>query len=116
MNLWSHLAARSLATLTLPGSATRGISAVALFAAVQLADGILTLAGVARFGPGMESNPILSVSMMTLGPGATLSIAKLVAVALATVLHGARSHLALALLTVFYVFAAVLPWTWLLSL
>jgi hypothetical protein len=116
MQLSAHLAARSLATLTLPGSATRGIATVALFAAVQLADGILTLAGVARFGPGMESNPLLSISMMTLGAGAALSIAKLMAVALATVLHGARSHLALALLTVFYVFAAVLPWTWLLSL
>jgi len=53
---------------------------------------------------------------MTLGPGAALSNSKLVALALATVIHGAPSHLALALLTVFYVFAAVLPWTWLLSL
>jgi len=74
MNLTTHLAARSLATLTLPGSATRGISAVALFAAVQLADGILTLAGVARFGPAMESNPLLSLSMVTLGAGTALSM------------------------------------------
>jgi hypothetical protein len=110
----ARIQARSLATLTLPGSATRGISAVALFAAVQVADGILTLAGVARFGPAVESNPLLSLSITALGAGAAVSIAKLVAVALATVLHGAGSHLALALLTIFYVFVAVLPWTWLL--
>jgi Flp pilus assembly protein TadD len=116
MVLSMSLAVRSLATLTLPRSATRGISAVALFAAVQVADGIQTLAGVARFGPEMESNPILSLSMMTLGAGAALVIAKLAAVALATFLHFAHSHLTLALLTVFYVFAAVLPWTWMLSL
>jgi hypothetical protein len=107
--------ARSLATFTLPGSATRGISTLALFAAVQVADGIVTLAGVARFGLGVESNPILSASMTALGAGATLSIAKLAAVAFATVLHVTRSHLILALLTVFYVFAALLPWTWLLA-
>jgi len=108
--------AHSLATLTLPGSATRGISAVALFAAVQMADGILTFAGVARFGPAVESNPILSLSIMAVGAGTALSIAKLAAIMLATVLHGTRSHLLLALLTVFYVFVAVLPWMCLLSL
>jgi hypothetical protein len=106
--------ARSFATLTLPGSATRGMSAVALFAAVQVADGILTLAGVARFGPAVESNPILSASMMALGAAPALSIAKIMAVLLATVLHGARCHLMLALLTILYVFVALLPWTVLL--
>jgi uncharacterized protein DUF5658 len=105
---------QALATLTLPGSATRGISAVALFAAVQMADGILTLTGVARFGLSVESNPILSLSIMAVGAGTALSIAKVAAVMLAIVLHGTRSHLVLALLTVFYVFVAVLPWTWLL--
>jgi hypothetical protein len=106
--------ARSLATITLPGSSTRAFSALALFAAVQFADFALTLAGVARFGPDAESNPILSVSMVTLGTGTALSIAKLLAVALAFVLHTARLHTALALLTIFYVFVAVLPWMWLL--
>ena len=100
----------SLITLTLPGSATRGIAAVALFAAVQAADGILTLAGVARFGMSVESNPLIALSMMIFGAAPTLSFAKLGAVVLATVLHGVRWHLALALLTIFYVFVAVLPW------
>ena len=105
---------RTFATLTLPGSATRGLAAVALFAAVQVADGALTLAGVARFGPAVESNPLLAMSIAALGAGASLSVAKTTAILLATLLHGARCHLALALLTILYVFAAVLPWTSLL--
>ena len=40
----------------------------------------------------------------------TLSIAKTFAVAMAMRLHGAGCHLTLALLTVFYVFVAMLPW------
>lgn len=109
-------AAYSLVTVTLPGSNTRGISALALFAAVQVADGILTLVGISRYGPAMEFNPMLSLSITALGPGTALSIMKVGAVALATILHGTRSHLALAILTVFYVFFAVLPWVWVLSL
>jgi len=101
---------RTFATLTLPGSATRGLAAVALFAAVQVADGVLTLAGVARFGPAVESNPLLAMAIAALGAGASLSLAKTMAILLATLLHGARCHLALALLTVLYVFAALVPW------
>lgn len=94
-----------------PTAATRGMAAVALFIAVQIADGFLTVAGVARFGPAMESNPMLSLSIAAVGAGATLSIAKAIAVVLGTVLHRHRCHRTLALLTLFYVFAAVLPWT-----
>lgn len=107
--------ARVLATTTLPGSTTRGIAAVALFTAVQFADGVLTMAGVARFGLAVESNPLLSASMTAVGAGVTLSVAKAIAVLLATVLHGLRCHLAIVLLTLFYVFAAVIPWASLLG-
>lgn len=100
--------------LPLPGSTTRGIATVALFAAVQVADGVLTLAGVARFGPTVESNPILAQSIVAIGPATTLAIAKAIAVLLGTILHATRWHLALVLLTLFYVFAAVIPWTSLL--
>jgi hypothetical protein len=102
------------AVSTLPGSSTRGVAALALFAAVQLADGVLTFTGVARFGPAVESNPLLAFSMSTFGAGTTLSIMKALAVGLAVILHRTRSHFALACLTVLYVFAAVLPWAWLL--
>ncbi len=103
-------AGSSPVTTTLPGSTTRGIAAVALFTAVQLADGVLTAEGVARFGLGFESNPVISLLIAAIGAGATLSIAKMVAVAMAVRLHGGGNHLTLALLTVFYVFVAVLPW------
>jgi len=102
--------ARTIAA-SLPGSTRRGLIAVALFTAVQIADGILTVAGVARFGPGMESNPLLAASIAAVGAAATLSIAKAVAVVLGTVLHRHRCHCTLALLTVFYAVVAVLPWT-----
>src|SRR5262249_53067643 len=109
-----HMAARnrlvSLATLTISGSATRGIAAVALFAAVQAADGILTLAEVGRFGPSADSDPLMALWRMMLGADPTLSIAKIAAVLLGVVLHGVRWHGTLALLTIFYVFVAVLPW------
>jgi hypothetical protein len=106
----AHEIVRSLAMTTLPGSATRGIAAVALFTAVQLADAILTAEGVARFGLGFESNPLIALLITAVGVGTTLSIAKIIAVAGAMRLHGRGCHLALALFTVFYVFAAVLPW------
>jgi hypothetical protein len=87
------------------------MAAVALFVAVQIADGVLTFAGIARFGPAVESNPLLALSIASLGAGATLSIAKSLAVVFGLILHRVGCHLALALLTVLYVFAAVLPWT-----
>ena len=108
--VWARAIAGSLARTTLPGSATRGIAAVALFTAVQLADGILTAEGVARFGLDFESNPVIAMLIAALGAGFTLSIAKTFAVAMAMRLHGEGCHLTLALLTVFYVFVAVIPW------
>ena len=108
--VWARAIARSLARTTLPGSATRGIAAVALFTAVQLADGVLTAEGVARFGLAFESNPVIAMLIAAVGAGFTLSIAKTFAVAMAMRLHGAGCHLTLALLTVFYVFVAMLPW------
>lgn len=104
-----------LVRATLPGSKTRGLAAVALFSAVQLADGVLTAEGVARFGLAMESNPVIAMSIAAVGAGATLSIAKMIAVGGAIGLHGCRCHLILALLTIFYVLVAVLPWTSLLA-
>ncbi len=100
---------------TLPGSGTRSISPVALFVAVQIADAFLTIAGVARFGPAMEGNPVLSRSMMLLGTGATLWGAKIFAVACGAVLHRLGRHVVLSLLTILYVFAAIVPWSLILA-
>ena len=86
------------------------MSLLALFAAVQLADGIMTFAGVESFGPSAEGNPVLFFYITTFGAGATLVGAKSLAIALATTLHLRAHHLALVVLTVVYVLAAIGPW------
>jgi hypothetical protein len=96
---------------TLPGSTTRAISPVALFVAVQIADAFLTVAGVSRFGMAMEGNPVLLRSMMLLGPSTTLLGAKSIAVLCGGILYRCERHLILALLTIVYVFGAIVPWS-----
>ena len=105
----------SLASATLPGSRTRSIAVVALFVAIQIADGVLTLEGVTRFGPGAEANPVLAASILMFGLGAAVLSAKIAAVALAALLSATRAHLPLALLTLLYVMGAVVPWMLVLS-
>ena len=107
---------QSMVSGTLPGSRTRGFAIVALFAVIQAADLVLTLAGISRFGILIESNPLLAASMRVVGAASVLFLAKGVAVALATVLHVARAYLVLASLTVLYVFSALIPWALTLSL
>ncbi len=101
---------------TLPGSQTRALWAFALFAAIQLADGALTAAGVAQFGAGIEANPLLAFVATGAGFGATLVAAKLAAIGFAAVLYVQARHLTLAVLTLAYVVGAVMPWTFLLAL
>jgi hypothetical protein len=98
-----------------PVSPTREPSAFALFAAVQIADACSTAAGVAHFGAMVEANPILHFFMATFGVTAALLIWKIVALAGGVVLHVNARHLALVVLTVGYVYAAILPWAWLLA-
>jgi hypothetical protein len=106
--------ARMMISQTLPGSSTRAISAVALFVAVQIADAFLTAAGVSRFGMPMEGNPVLLRSMMLLGPSATLWGAKSIAVLCGGILYRCERHLILTLLTIVYVFGAIVPWSMIL--
>lgn len=81
------------------------------FFVVQALDGALTYLGVSRWGPGIEANPLLSSAMAYAGIGASLAAAKSVAIAFGIVLHLYRVHTIVALLTVFYVAAAIVPWT-----
>jgi hypothetical protein len=109
------VAARLRLTDRLPHSQTRALWALGLFVAVQLADGVLTSLGIARFGLGVEANPLLVRSMSLFGCGLSLAIAKTVAIAGGVVLHLYSYHLVLAMLTVGYVFATVLPWALILG-
>jgi len=95
----------------LPGSETRAIWTLALFVAIQVADGVLTAAGVAQFGTRIEGNPLIHFAAEGAGFGATIVVAKLFAVSCATLLHLQARHLALAVLTLAYVVAAIVPWT-----
>jgi hypothetical protein len=91
-----------------------GDLALVLFVLVQLLDGVLTYAGVRIWGPGIEANPLISSAMMSAGPGISLASAKLIAVACGLILYIHQTHRVVALLTVFYVAAAIVPWTALL--
>jgi hypothetical protein len=99
----------------LPGSETRAIWTLALFAVVQLADGALTAAGVAQFGPRAEANPLIHFAAEEAGLGAALIAAKLFAISCATLLYFQARHLALAVLTLAYVLGAIVPWTIMLA-
>lgn len=108
-------AACRIFTQRLPDSNTHAFWALALFVSVQIADGILTAVGIGRFGAGIEANPILVRSMMAVGSTPALCAAKSIAIGAGTLLHAYSYHLVLAVLTVAYVFATILPWTLLLN-
>ena len=102
---------RSRLTVQLPGSNTPAITLLALFTAVQVIDAMLTRTGIHRFGTSIEANPLLALSFAHFGTGATLGAAKLFAVACALVLHLRSHYLILSVLTLFYVYGAIIPWS-----
>lgn len=91
-----------------------GDVALTLFLLAQCFDGVFTYVGVASFGPSVEANPIIVALMTTFGQGVALTGAKIVAAVLGVGLHLRQVHSAVALLTGFYVAAAIVPWTALL--
>ena len=91
-----------------------GDFAVLAFLVAQSLDGVLTYVGVATFGIHVEANPIVAGMMTSLGHGAGLMTAKIVAGVLGICLHIFEIHAALAMLTGFYIMVAVAPWTLLL--
>ena len=91
-----------------------GDVALVLFLLAQCLDGALTYVGVVSIGPWIEANPIISALMAHFGHGAGLAGAKVVASGLGIYLHVWGLHAAVALLTAFYVAAAIVPWTALL--
>jgi hypothetical protein len=81
------------------------------FVLVQCLDGVFTYLGVRMWGPGIEANPIISSAMTFAGLGVGLAGAKLIAVGFGIVLHLRRTHVIVAILTAFYLAAAIVPWT-----
>lgn len=82
-----------------------------IFLLAQCFDGVFTYVGVITFGVSIEANPVLVALMAALGQGPALMAAKLLASALGICLHLREVHGAIALLTLFYLAAAILPWT-----
>lgn len=93
-----------------------GNVAVVAFLCAQACDGVLTYVGLAVLGPHMEGNPIIAGLMGVMGAGPALASVKLTAGSLGCLLHLFGAHRLLALLTLIYLGAAVLPWTVLLWL
>jgi hypothetical protein len=85
-------------------------STLLAFIAVQCADAYLTVVGIARFGFDVEANPILAWYVTAFGAGTALIGAKTVAVACAATLWAGGRQRTLAVLTVLYVVAAIVPW------
>jgi hypothetical protein len=83
---------------------------VVAFLLMQCLDGVFTYLGIGIWGPGIEANPLLSTAMTVTGVGAGVAGAKLVAIGFGIVLHLQRVHNVVALLTVIYFGAAILPW------
>jgi Na+/melibiose symporter-like transporter len=81
-----------------------------LFLAFQAADGLMTYGAASVFGTAAEGNPIIATWMQLLGVGPTLVLAKLASSAGGILLYWRGVHLALAGVTAFYAFGAVIPW------
>jgi len=89
---------------------------IVIFLLAQCFDGVFTYVGVQTFGMEIEANPLIAGLMLHFGQGPGLLGAKVVAAALGIALHVRRVHGAVALLALFYLGAAVMPWTAILFL
>jgi hypothetical protein len=86
------------------------------FLATQVLDGLLTYRGIRDYGLGieLEGNPLIALAMSAFGVRVALILAKTLASVFGIILHTHRYHRVLALLTAFYVVAAIGPWVLLL--
>ena len=93
-----------------------GNTVIVLFFIAQALDGALTYVGVSTLGRDIEGNPLLHWLMGAAGSGPALALAKLAAAGFGMVLHLASVHRAVAVLTLLYMSAAVVPWVAVLAL
>ena len=110
LRTWSYRA------LAFTQSERFGNTVIILFFLAQALDGGLTYIGVTALGRDVEGNPLLHWLMGAAGDGPALALAKLAAAGFGIVLHMASVHRAIALLTLLYFSAAVVPWMAVLAL
>lgn len=89
---------------------TWGELAILAFFVVQAMDAAFTYWGVAAHGQQIEANPLLASLMWSIGEGPALASAKLAAAGCGMFLHLTQVHRVVAVLTAFYVCAAIVPW------
>lgn len=83
----------------------------AAFLLTQVLDGVLTYVGVSIFGIAAEGNPILAWLMTSYGEAIALTGAKVVAALCGIALYLLAVDRLLAILTLVYIGAALVPWT-----
>jgi hypothetical protein len=103
----------SAAARALEPNARFGNIAVVCFVVVQCLDGVLTYLGVHIWGPAIEANPLVRMSLSLGGVGVGLTMAKMVAIGFGVILHLRQVHGIVVFLTAFYLAVAILPWTFL---
>ena len=89
---------------------TFGDVVLVAFLLAQACDGVLTYVGVSTYGIRIEGNPLLGWLMSSFGQGVALAAAKTTAGIFGIALHLTAVHRIVAVLTAFYVAAAVVPW------
>ncbi len=94
-----------------PLSSHFGDLALVAFLLVQGLDGFFTYIGVSTYGLDIEANPLVSALMTYFGEAGGLVGAKAVASGLGICLYFCEVHAVVALLTGFYLTAAIAPWT-----
>ena len=93
-------------------SLSKGELAILAFFVAQALDAAFTYWGVAVHGRSIEGNPLMASLMFSIGEGPALASAKVMAAGCGMILHLTQVHRIVAVLTAFYVCAALLPWMW----
>jgi hypothetical protein len=81
-----------------------------IFLIAQVLDALLTYDGVSRLGIDVEMNLLLANGMRAIGPGPTLTAAKLVACLCGFFLYSTARHRTLAVAAGLSIGVAVVPW------
>jgi uncharacterized membrane protein len=88
-----------------------GDAVLVFFLLSQMTDAVFTYVGISTFGPSIEANPLVASQIAVFGAGITLIVMKTMAAACASLLHWRAMHRTIGVLTIFYLAAAVWPWT-----
>ena len=92
-----------------------------ILCSLQALDGILTSMGVSRFGTAIEGNPLIRTLMEEFGHVTALGLVKFCAILVVIALTCFAKRLpwvnnAMGAISCIYVFAAIIPWTYILFL